>query len=84
MHYNSTQNTKFELIRIPQQSKQITVGFKFRTIPVFKEPSEREFNLPTTKDELDQMLSMMDECGIDKLTAITMLKERKAKFDGRV
>ena len=76
--------TKFELIRIQQQSKQITMGFKFRTISVFKEPSERDFNLPTTKDEWDQMLSMMNECGIEKLTAITMLKERKAKFDSAV
>ena len=44
-------------------------------------PNETDFNLPTTKDECDQMLALMLSCGIDRMTGISMLKERKEKFE---
>ena len=40
-----------------------------------KAPSEEEFNLPRAKEEWDQMLSMMNQCGIEKSAA---------KFDSAV
>ena len=42
---------------------------------------EKDFDLPTNKEECDQMFAMMTACGIDKVTGITMLKERKEKFE---
>ena len=44
-------------------------------------PREKDFNLPTSRVELDEMLSLMYKCGIERSTAVTMLKERKEKFD---
>ena len=44
---------------------------------LIKRPLEKDFNLPTTKEECDQMFSMMTACGIDKAAGITMLKEEK-------
>ena len=49
-----------------------------------KRPSEKDFNLPTTKDECEKMLNLMTACGIDRAKSITMLKERKEKFEQAV
>ena len=46
-----------------------------------KRPTEKDFNLPNTKEECEQMLSLMSACGIDKLTGTKMLLERKSKFE---
>ena len=46
-----------------------------------KKPNEKDFNLPTNRDEFEQMIAIMNSCGIDRATGITMLKERKSKFD---
>ena len=49
-----------------------------------KRPCEKDFNLPTTKEECDQMFNLMTACGIDRATGITILKERKEKFEQAV
>ena len=46
-----------------------------------KMPKETDFNLPTTKEECDQILALMLSCRIDRVTGISMLKERKEKFE---
>ena len=46
-----------------------------------KMPDKKDFNLPATKEECDQMFKLISACGIDKATGITMSKERKEKFD---
>ena len=46
-----------------------------------KRPVEKDFNLPTTKDECVEMLSMMSVCGIDKASGMAMLRERKERFE---
>ena len=49
-----------------------------------KMPNASNFNLPTTKEECEQMIAIMSSCGIDRVTGMSMLKERKARFDSAV
>ena len=45
---------------------------------------ESDFNLPTTREEYEQMLTLMSSCGIDREAGIKMLRERKVKYDAAV
>ena len=49
-----------------------------------KMPMESDFNLPTTREEYEQMLTLMSSCGIDREAGIKMLRERKVKYDAAV
>ena len=68
------------------ENPEISDEFYGKWIEIIKEdpskrPCEKDFNLPTTKEECDQMFNLMTACGIDRATGITMLKERKEKFE---
>ena len=49
-----------------------------------KKPNEKEFSLPTTQDELDEMMINMKKSGFDKDAVIKIFKERKARYDQAV
>ena len=71
------------------ENPEISDEFYSKWIEIIKEdpskrPCEKDFNLPTTKEECDQMLNLMTACGIERATGITMLKERKEKFEQAV
>ena len=44
-------------------------------------PTEKDFNIPTTQDELNEMLSTMKKSGFDKEAMMQILQERKSKLD---
>ena len=44
-------------------------------------PTEKEFNIPTTQDELNEMMSNMRKSGFDKETMMQVFKDRKAKLN---
>ena len=72
--------------RFRLENKEIPDDFYGKWAETFKQevqvaPREQDFNLPTTKVELEEMLSLMYKCGIERSTAVTMLRERKEKFD---
>ena len=46
-----------------------------------KRPTEKDFCLPTTSEECDQIYAIFQSCGIDETTGMKMLKERKERFD---
>ena len=71
------------------ENPEISDEFYGKWIEIVKEysikrPCEKDFNLPSTKEECDQMFNLMTACGIDRATGITMLKERKEKFEQAV
>ena len=47
----------------------------------YKRPCEKDFNLPTSREEGEQMLNLMSTCGINRESGVSMLKERKEKFE---
>ena len=59
-------------------------GKWFEIFKTAKMPDKSDFNLPTTKEECDEMFSHMSSCGIDKEAGIKMLKERKEKYEAPV
>ena len=44
-------------------------------------PTEKEFNIPTTQDELNEMMSNMRKSGFDKEAMMQIFKERKVKLN---
>ena len=44
-------------------------------------PTEKEFNIPTTQDELNEMMSNMRKSGFDKEAMMQVFKDRKAKLN---
>ena len=46
-----------------------------------KKPTEKDFNIPTTQDELNDMMSNMRKSGFDKDAMMQVFKERKAKLN---
>ena len=68
------------------ENPDISDEFNGKWIKIIREssnkmPEEKDYNLPTTKEECEQTFAIMMSCGIDRATEITMLKERKEKFD---
>ena len=69
------------------KNPEIPDDFYGKWIEIFKAakmPNESDFNLPTTKEECDEMFSHMSSCGIDREAGIKMLKERKEKYEAAI
>ena len=44
-------------------------------------PTEKDFNIATSKGEWDEMKRMLSQCGVDQETAKTMIKVRLLEFE---
>ena len=44
-------------------------------------PTEKDFNIPTTQSEWEEMKRMLSQCGVDEESAKSMIKERLLKFE---
>ena len=50
------------------------------TLSSKKKPTEKDFNIPTTQDELNEMMTNMMKSGFDKEAMMNIFKDRKAKL----
>ena len=63
---------------IPDQFYGKWLSISKKTTP--KRPIEKDFNLPTSQEEWDQMIQKMGQCGIEEKIAKTMLRQRMTEF----
>ena len=47
-------------------------------------PSLKEFNIPESQQQWDEMITKLGECGFDQMKATSIIKEKKVLFDAAV
>ena len=46
-----------------------------------RRPCEKDFNIPTSREEWEEMKMKLGQCGVDEETAKTMMKKRWSDFE---